>query len=288
MAIELTGHTWTPRPDLRPCLLAAMNAREPGGARRRVLHTYWAIDYAATAYGRYRVGSARRAWQPREKHTVHLYPPLTPYWEDLTAVGKGFTTICWYVDFRWGRGAELTRLIDPRFGYARFEDPAFRLGSLMQDAVRAAERTGDAAFWQVQALLCEVIGWLLSSRHNRNETYRLADSREDPDAKQPPSFTESVDRYLRQRLAEPLTLRQVGKDLHVSPSRLSHRYRDEAGRPPMAALRNMRITAAKGLLVRGHPLKVVAQRTGFCDLYHLSKSFKKLEGVSPRAFVRGR
>jgi len=37
-------------------------------------------------------------------------------------------------------------------------------------------------------------------------------------------------------------------------------------------------------LQRGLPLKAIAQRLGFSDAFHLSKTFKRVEGISPRTF----
>jgi AraC-like DNA-binding protein len=109
----------------------------------------------------------------------------------------------------------------------------------------------------------------------------------DPNREEEISFAEKVDDYLREHSAERLTLAGIARHLHVSPSTLSHRYRQEAGRSPMKRLIEIRIGMAKGLLFRGYPLKTIAEQTGFSDMYHLSKTFKRQEGVSPRAFLRG-
>jgi AraC-like DNA-binding protein len=60
----------------------------------------------------------------------------------------------------------------------------------------------------------------------------------------------------------------------------------ETGESPMMTLTRMRIHLAKTLLLQGHRLKLVADQTGFWDQYHLSKTFKQHEGISPREFCR--
>lgn len=53
----------------------------------------------------------------------------------------------------------------------------------------------------------------------------------------------------------------------------------------MNARLRMRIEFAKTLLLKGQTLKAIAAETGFCDPFHLSKTFKQVTGHSPRQFV---
>jgi transcriptional regulator GlxA family with amidase domain len=68
-------------------------------------------------------------------------------------------------------------------------------------------------------------------------------------------------------------------------STLAHRYRQETGEPPMLKLTRLRINLAKGLLLKGQPLKAIAEAAGFSDAFHLSKTFKRLEGAAPKHFL---
>jgi AraC-like DNA-binding protein len=101
--------------------------------------------------------------------------------------------------------------------------------------------------------------------------------------------TDSVrdaNRLLGLDLVKPLSLRQVAAEMHVSVSALSHRYRREAGMPPLAAYRALRIDRAKALLLRGITLQTIAEELGFSDAFHLSKAFKQVLGIAPRHFLR--
>ena len=91
---------------------------------------------------------------------------------------------------------------------------------------------------------------------------------------------------MSRHLTERVAVTDVARHVHVSASSLSHRYREETGVTPMGRLIRMRIDLARALIVKGQPLKIVAEETGFSDAFHLSKTFKRLEGVSPREFLR--
>jgi transcriptional regulator GlxA family with amidase domain len=46
----------------------------------------------------------------------------------------------------------------------------------------------------------------------------------------------------------------------------------------------IRIETASHLLLRGEKLKTIAAMTGFCDEYHLSKTFKQVTGRKPKNY----
>jgi len=72
----------------------------------------------------------------------------------------------------------------------------------------------------------------------------------------------------------------------MSVSALAHRYRAATGETPMTTVKRARLDLAKGLLAKGYRLKEIASQVGFADEFHLSKTFKQVEGVSPRAYHR--
>jgi len=74
--------------------------------------------------------------------------------------------------------------------------------------------------------------------------------------------------------------------LHVSISSLSHRYKQEKGVSPITRLLSLRINYSKALLLKGYPLKAIAVQLGFTDAFHFSKTFKIMEGIPPREFLK--
>jgi iron complex transport system substrate-binding protein len=72
--------------------------------------------------------------------------------------------------------------------------------------------------------------------------------------------------------------------MRISPSLLSHKFKEETGVAPIARLIEIRIEHARSLLLRGEKLKSIAALTGHSSEYHLSRNFKAVTGVSPAEF----
>jgi AraC-like DNA-binding protein len=270
------GHQWDARPPVRPALHNSYHADGPAPRNcAHVRHPRWALDYVFSAGGMCRVGAMTYPWQPRHARTAHLYPPGTDYWEDTRHIDRLHSVS---VTFDDDPATTLWDLIPKGRPCAEFDDPGGHLGECLASIARTGRDRGEAGFWQAQARFFSVLDWLHQAAPADHGAYRLAFVPE-------PSFAARVDAYLRAHLAQPVTLAALARHLHVSASTLSHRYREEAGLGPLAAHLRLRINLARQLVQRGQPLKRVAEATGFYDAYHLSRTFKRIEGVSPRAFL---
>ncbi len=73
--------------------------------------------------------------------------------------------------------------------------------------------------------------------------------------------------------------------LHMSRTGLHRKIKSITGFPPSEFIRSIRLhKAAKLILGRTEPVTQIAQRVGFDDYSHFSKSFKKHFGVSPSQY----
>ena len=277
-------NSWTPPASVRPAVVTA--AEMAGHCSRRhsrlVAHT-WTLDYEFLDYGAFRVQGGSDAWQARLPRTAHLYAPGTVYWED-TRRHEGPRRSLWLC-FDGGEEAGLGAVVDPGSGHARFRDPDGELGGVLHEAAQTEGYGGEEAFWEVQSLLCRCIHLILCSKREPAGTRLILPAGAGAASR---SLAKSVDDILQRSLAERVTLNNLADRLHVSSSTLSHRYKKETGRTPMAALRDFRVQSAKALLMRGLPLKAIAPRLGFVDAFHLSRAFKHVTGTSPRGFMRTR
>jgi AraC family transcriptional regulator len=87
--------------------------------------------------------------------------------------------------------------------------------------------------------------------------------------------------HLRERLGADDLARAAG----VSRGRLAALFREATGYPPLEYLRRMRVEEARRLLGDVDlSVKEVAARCGFDDVFHFSRVFRRVDGLSPSHF----
>lgn len=83
----------------------------------------------------------------------------------------------------------------------------------------------------------------------------------------------------------PLSLTDIAHRVGLSPSRISHLFRDEYGITLKAFIDTTRADiAAQHLHYSTMSIKEVAEATGFDSLHSFSRFFRRVQGVSPRGF----
>ena len=96
-------------------------------------------------------------------------------------------------------------------------------------------------------------------------------------------------KFLRQNLAEPLTLDDLARASELSKFHFVRRYRALTGRTPMEDLRLIRLTATRDLLLTtALTLKEIAPRCGLGDEFHLARVFRRHFKIPPGAVRRKR
>jgi YesN/AraC family two-component response regulator len=95
----------------------------------------------------------------------------------------------------------------------------------------------------------------------------------------------SVQEYVRKRDLTSITLKDVAKAIGVSPSRLSHLFRERVGISFSEWLARQRVERAK-TLIRLNDLSTaeVAYAAGFGSYRSFERSFKKVTGLTPLQF----
>ncbi len=98
-------------------------------------------------------------------------------------------------------------------------------------------------------------------------------------------FAVQVEGYLRDHLAEPLSVDDIARHFHLSRQYFNRLFRRVTGDTPHAFLTATRLDHARDLLADASlPIKAVAQRVGYADPYHFSKAFKHRFQLSPTAY----
>ncbi|MBY8887206.1 AraC family transcriptional regulator [Streptomyces sp. PTM05] len=93
---------------------------------------------------------------------------------------------------------------------------------------------------------------------------------------------------LRDRMADPPSLRNLAGDLGTSPFALLRAFRETYGMPPHTWLTDARVRRARTLLDAGEPPASAAVEVGFTDQPHLNRHFTRIVGVPPGAYQRER
>jgi AraC-like DNA-binding protein len=92
--------------------------------------------------------------------------------------------------------------------------------------------------------------------------------------------------HIRQRLDRSITLAELARAVHRSPSRLAHRFRKATGVPVRRFILWRRLRAAVETAMRGSTLTEAAHAAGFADSAHLSRTFRSMFGIAPSFLFR--
>ncbi|HXK16341.1 MAG TPA: AraC family transcriptional regulator [Polyangiaceae bacterium] len=94
-------------------------------------------------------------------------------------------------------------------------------------------------------------------------------------------------RYMRENATRSLTVEQVARHVGMSASHFAHRFSAVARITPMRFLKQLRLEAARELML-GQSLRAgdAAVQVGYESPAHFTRDFKQAFGVAPAAYVR--
>ena len=103
-----------------------------------------------------------------------------------------------------------------------------------------------------------------------------------------PHKLQKVLAYIDERLGEPIGVRQLASQVHMSPFHFARRFKQAVGTPPHAYITQVRVERAKSLLsTTSLPLIEVATRVGSRTQAHFTGVFHRYAGTTPRAYRVG-
>lgn len=91
--------------------------------------------------------------------------------------------------------------------------------------------------------------------------------------------------YIEKNLTEKISVQNLSRMVHMSPSSLYRRFKSELGISPMEFIQDIRIRQAKKLLKQGFNVKSAAQEVGVYDDNYFIRIFKKHTGTTPGNFI---
>jgi AraC-like DNA-binding protein len=99
-------------------------------------------------------------------------------------------------------------------------------------------------------------------------------------------ITEAM-RLMRKQAFRPLSVEGIARQVAMSPSHFAHRFRAVARMSPMRFVKEVRLDAARTLLLsQGARASEVALRVGYESAAHFARDFKRRFGASPVRYAR--
>lgn len=93
--------------------------------------------------------------------------------------------------------------------------------------------------------------------------------------------------YIHDHLCESFTLADLARAACISRFHFARLFRASVGSSPMEYVLKARMEAAKQMLARGdQKIAATAAALGFFDQSHFTRTFRRITGVSPKAFSR--
>lgn len=244
---------------------------------------------AAAGIGRHGIHALRERYAPLGVWCVHLYR----YDARLRINGQ-------WVDLHPGRATLLPP--DAELEY-RYQGPSTHAYCHFQLPPEGGEAVGVPAvqdlggrFDVLNAQLEQVIAWRATSP--ARATVRLWDllwslsetpSRAEAATPGYPAAIGRVMRIIELRLAEPLYIEDLAREINLSHNHLIRLFRAHVGQTPVAYLRGRRVERARQLLCHTMlPIKAIARQVGIADLHLFNKVMRRATGLPPRALREGK
>jgi len=260
---------------LRSC--AAYSRLRPAGESR--CHAYppqhWVLDFSIdySEGANFLSGTDASGMLYRPARMAHLYPPGTSY---LEKTDHECCMVSAWIIFE-SDVAFLRTMTENVTGFARINDPQMKIGRRLETLASIAALKGNAGYFLCNSIAFEILAELASATPcpGIGNEYVTASGNVSG------SIVERTIRYLETHFRERLTIPDVARDLGISASTISHRFRQESGETIVKALQRIRLEQSIPDLLRGLPLKEIAPAAGFQNEFYYSKVFRRHYGVPP-------
>ncbi len=180
-------------------------------------------------------------------------------------------TTCW-VTWNGDEGRELEELNLLRRDAPAFPDPGAATVTAYSELVDIMHDESPAAALQRKNIVLTLV----------RQTFQAAHDAEQKPVGSP--LMKKATTWLHDHYSESVCLEDVAARFHMSASQFRRRFKAYTGRSPGMYLTMLRIAEAKRLLLEGVPIKQVAPRVGYSDVFYFMRIFKKHAGVTAARF----
>lgn len=127
----------------------------------------------------------------------------------------------------------------------------------------------------------------LESRIMMNEIFLDIRKALDGETKEASSPVEPAVLYINRHYDKEISISLLAELCNMSPSYFRSKFREYRGIPPLKYREEVRVSWAKKYL-KSNLLSAseIAEKLGYCDIYHFSKAFKSSVGMTPSEYRR--
>ncbi len=279
----IKAHAWAEREKILPRLIAVKYLeymQKPETVK--YMSSSWSLTCSCVGGRLYKRGkeNTKNPWLLSHPGEINLNPPNSFFWSK-SRDGKNYAVKGVIVTFTGIEACGLEKFVSGKLCHGRFFDPAKILTPKFLELAGTASRMGESGYWDASAIFHEIIASLHKSRPRNDDCFELF-----PPERQGrhSSLFKKVDSYFKANINKPIRRNDIARHLGMSLSAFAHDYQRECGTPPMKRLTELRMKLVQDLLLKDNNLEKIALDTGYCDAFHLSKSFKKIHGISPKEF----
>lgn len=167
--------------------------------------------------------------------------------------------------------------INPGRGINRSDDPkVYEKNIFYKEYQELNNRQNLAGYMETQGILLQLMGRFLKSQQHLGHGPKHA----------PLKITETIG-YILINLHEKLSVTALASRVNQHPDYFSRQFKAFTGERPVNYILGKRIARAQHLLATSQlAYSEIAVQTGFDSLTYFSNSFKKLTGMSPRAYKK--
>ena len=231
---------------------------------------YHCIEYVIRGNGSVRLGGRTHSLRPG---SIFSYGPGI---RQNICTDANEPLVKYFVDFSGTEAANFLKRHGLKSGSCRQVFPFNELQSLFDEMIRSGLRPARHAP-EVCNHILECIG------------FKIADSRAPAKDAETLSFDtyQQCHGHMEEHFMRLKTLGQLARECHVDAAylcRLFSRYDHESPYKRLMRLKMNR--SAEWLLQPGAMVKQVAERAGFADQFHFSRTFKSVFGLAPETFKR--
>lgn len=95
--------------------------------------------------------------------------------------------------------------------------------------------------------------------------------------------------YIHSNLSREITIGELAARACLHPNYFIRMFKEQMGVPPIQYIARKKMEKAKGLLEQSpYSIAEIGEQVGFQDMYHFSKQFKKIAGLSPSDYRKQR